>query len=409
MKVHHPNCAGLDVHKDLIVACRRVQTDGGETSEVENFGATTRELLRLSEWLAETGTTHVGMESTGVYWRPVWNILEDHFTLSLVNPEHIKKVKGKKSDKKDAEWIADLLAHGLLPDSFIPDKPIQIVRDLTRTHKQLTRQRSQHTQRIQKILQTCNIKLDSVLSEITGVSGRKILARLISGESDPEKLASLVDRRAKKPRAAFVEALLGKVGDTDRGLIRIHLSLIDSINEHLLTIEAAIDEALRPFAEAVALLETIPGISTGNARTVIAEIGVDMSRFQTAAHLVSWCGLCPRLDESAGKKRSTKLRKGNKWMKTALCQAAWAAVRAKNAGYLRAQFHRIRARSGKRKALMAVAASILTAIHAILTKREPYRDLGSDYFLKFNKQRSAERLTRQLAQLGYQVELRPAA
>lgn len=409
MELHHPRCAGLDVHKDLIVACRRVAKDGGEVKQIESFGATTRELLRLSEWLSETDTTHVAMEATGIYWRPVWNILEDFFELMLVNPEHIKKVKGKKTDKKDAEWIADLLAHGLLPQSFIPEKPIQSLRDLTRTHKQLTRERVQHVQRIQKILQTCNIKLDSVLSEIHGHSGRRILAHLVSGETDPEKLASLVDRRAKKSRAEFVEALYGKVRPVDRGLLRIHLGLIDSINEHLLTIETTLDEALRPFADAVALLQTIPGIGPGNARTVIAEIGVDMSRFQTAEHLVSWCGLCPRADESAGKKRSTKLRHGNKWIKTALCQAAWAAVRAKNAGYLHALFHRIRARSGKKKALMAVAASILTAIHAMLTKREPYRDLGRDYFLKFNKQRSAERLTRQLAQLGYQVELRPAA
>ena len=318
-------------------------------------------------------------------------------------------MKGKKTDKKDAEWIADLLAHGLLPASFIPDKPIQALRDLTRTHKQLTRERVQHVQRIQKHLQTCNIRLDSLLSDINGLTGRKILEHILAGESDPEKLASLTDRRVKRSRAEFVEALLGKVTRTDRLLLRTHLNLIDAINANLVAIEEEINEALRPFAEAVALLETIPGVGPGNARTIIAELGVDMSRFHSAQHLVSWCGLCPGMDESAGKKRSNRLKHGNNWIKTALCQAAWAAIRVRKEGYLHALFHRVRTRSGKKKALIAVAASLLTAIHAILTKREPYRDLGHDHFIKHNKQQRAERLARQLERLGYEVELRSAA
>jgi transposase len=408
MQVLHESCAGLDVHKDVIVACRRVVRGKEVLKDVESFGSTTRELLRLSSWLEETGTTHVVMESTGVYWKPVWNVLDGHFELILANPKRVKNVPGRKSDVKDAEWLAELLAHGLVEASFVPEMEILELRKLTRTHKQLTRERVQHVQRIQKTLQASNIRLDSAISEILGKSGRRILDAIVAGETDARKLASLA-RRVKATPEALTCALEGRVSPTDRKLLRTHLCMIDVIDEQLADLEKDIDEALAPFAEAVELLKTIPGIGDGNARTIIAEIGVDMSRFKTPGHLVSWAGMCPRMDESAGKRRSTKLRDGNKWIKTALCQAAWSAVRCKQRGYLHAQFYRLRARRGEKKALMAVGATILTAVHAMLSTGKPYRDLGPDFFERKDEQKTVHKLTKRLASLGYEVELRRAA
>jgi transposase len=408
MQVLHISCAGLDVHKDVIVACRRVARGKNTSKEVESFGSTTRELLRLSAWLEETGTTHVVMESTGVFWKPVWNILGDQFELILANPRHVKNVPGRKTDVKDAEWLADLLAHGLVEASFVPDAPIAGLRDLTRTAKQLTRERVQHVQRIQKHLQAANVRLDSVLSDIMGKSGRRIIDAIVGGQTEPRKLAALA-RGVKATPEQLAEALEGRVSLATRKLIRTHLSIIDALDRTLAELEKDIDEALLPFAEAVALLKTIPGLGDGTARVVVAEVGADMSRFKTPGHLVSWAGLCPRMDESAGKRRSTKIRDGNKWLKSALCQAAWAGVRCKKRGYLHAQFWRLRARRGPGKAIIAVAASILTAVHAILSTRCRFRDLGNNFFERKDQTHTVAKLTKRLASLGYEVELRPAA
>lgn len=408
MQLLHTSCAGLDVHKDKIVACRRFVRGKTAHRDIESFGSTTRELLRLAAWLEETGTTHVVMESTGVYWRPVWNILCDQFELILANPRHVKNVPGRKSDVKDAEWLAQLLAHGLIEPSFVPEPPIAELRALTRTHKQLTRERVQHVQRIQKHLQASNIRLDSVLSDILGKSGRRILDAIVGGQANPRTLAALA-RGVKATPEQLAEALEGRVSLATRKLIRTHLNLIDALDRSLAELEAEIDEALLPFAEAVELLKTIPGIADGNARTIVAEVGVDMGRFKTPAHLRSWAGMCPRMDESAGKRRSTKIREGNAWLKTALCQAAWAAVRRKQRGYLHAQYRRIRARRGQKKALVAVGATLLTAIHAVLSTRRPFRDLGADFFEHKNTEQVVANHIKQLEKLGFKVELLPQA
>lgn len=408
MEVLHVCCAGLDVHKDTIVACRRQALNNTVQRKIETFGTTTAEVLRLSDWLAEQGTTHVIMESTGVFWKPVWNLLYGDFELVVANPQHVKNVPGRKSDVSDAEWLADLLAHGLVRASFIPDEPIQSLRDLTRTHKQLTRERVSHVQRIQKVLQSRNIRLDSVISDILGKGGTRIVQAIIDGETDPAKLATLAGKVKATPQELKI-ALHGRVNATTRALLRAHLDMIGAVDRNLEELGRAIDEALLPFAEAVAVIESIPGVGPTTARVILAEIGADMTRFPTPGHLVSWAGLCPEMNESAGKRRSNKLRKGDPWLKTALCQVAWAAVRRKQRSYLHDLYHRVRSRRGVKKAIMAVAASILTSIHAMLTNRVPYNELGHDYQLKRNAQRSLARLTRQINRLGYEVELRAAA
>jgi transposase len=408
MEVVNAYCAGLDVHKDIIVACRRQALNKTARRETESFGTTTAELMRLSEWLADWEITHVVMESTGVYWKPVWNVLGGDFELILVNPQHVKAVPGRKSDVKDAEWLAELLAHGLVRASFIPEPPIQALRDLTRTHKQITRQRVSHVQRIQKHLHACNIRLDSVLSEIHGKSGLRIIRAIVDGETDPAKLASLVGK-VKATREQLIAALDGRVTPTTRVLLRTHLDMIAAADQNLAAIEKAIDEALIPFSEAVALLETIPGVGHATACMIVAEIGVDMTRFPSPGHLVSWAGLCPEMNESAGKRRSNKLKKGDPWLKTALCQAALAAQRCKRRGSLHDLYFRVRSRRGAKKAIMAVAASILTSVHAMLTNHAPYHELDHHHRAPKNKQRTVAHLTRRLSELGYQVELRPAA
>jgi transposase len=409
MEVLHACCAGLDVHKDLIVACRRRATGKEVHRELAKFGTTTAELLRLSEWLSETGTTHVMMESTGVFWKPVWNVLYGEFELLLANPAHVKNVPGRKSDMKDAEWLSELLAHGLVRPSFVPDPPIQSLRELTRTLRKLVRERVGHVQRIQKTLQSCNIRLDSVLSEIHGKSGMQIVKAIIAGETDPAKLARMVHFKVKATQQELKAALTGRVSDAARKVLRVHVNMIEAADLNIKELERDIDEALAPFADAVAALESIPGVGRTTASVVIAEIGADMTRFPTPGHLVSWAGLCPELNESAGRKRSNKLRKGDPWLKTALCQAAWSSIRCKKQSYLHALYHRIRSRRGAQKAIMAVAASILTSIHAMLTNRVAYHELGHNYHLQMNEQRSVARLTRKLASLGYTVELHRAA
>lgn len=408
MKVVHERCAGLDVHKDIVVACARTIEGSKVKRALKRFSTTTTGLLELSDWLAAAGVTHVVMESTGVYWKPVWHVLDGHFELLLANAGHVRNIPGRKSDQKDAEWLAELLAHGLVRSSFVPPQPIQELRDLTRTRKQLTREVVQHVQRIQRVLEDANIKLASVLTDILGATGRRILVALIAGESDPERLADQVRRPLKASRATLVEALQGRVTDHHRFLLDQHLKMIQSLEQRIAAFTSRIEAVLEPFREAAERLTTIPGISDRAAQILIAETGIDMGQFPTAGHLLSWTGLCPRLEESAGKKHSTRLRKGAPWLKPVLVQCAWAAVRCKNT-YLRSQFMRLRARQGGKKAIVAVAASILNSAYYILRDQVDYKELGADHFVRRNKDQVAERLARRLKQLGYEVQIRKAA
>jgi transposase len=408
MEVMHKCCAGLDVHKRIVVACLRVQQAGAVRREVRRFSTTTRELLQLADWLREAGCTHVAMEATGVYWKPVWHVLEGEFELVLANPAHIRNVPGRKSDLNDASWIADLLAHGLIRSSFVPPGPILELRDLTRTRKQLMREAAQHKQRIEKVLEDANVKLAAVISDVCGESGRRILKAMVAGQGDPQRLAELGSQRLAASRALLAQALEGKVTSHHRFLLNQHLKTLEQLETTVMEFEAQIEAALQPFRAAVERLLTIPGVSTTAAHVIIAEIGCDMSRFPSAAHLRSWAGLCPQLNESAGKVLSRRLRQGDPWLKTVLVQCAWAATRNKRS-YLHAQFLRLRARRGPKKAIVAVAASILTSAYYLLRDQIPYRDLGSLYFSQHDHERTAMRLARRIQQLGYQVEIHKAA
>jgi transposase len=409
MEVLHARCCGLDVHKETVVACLRLVIDGKAIKETRTFATTTAGLLALSEWLTETQCTHVAMEATGVYWKPVWHILSDgDFELVLANAAHIKNVPGRKSDVKDSDWISDLLAHGLIQPSFVPDGPTQEMRTLLRTRKQVVREKSSHVLRIQKTLEDANIKLDSVITDIMGVSGRKMIEALIAGEKDPAKLARLADPRVKASKESLREALRGRVTKNHRFLLRLHLRQIDAIDAAIAEIDREVEASIAPFRTAVEQVSTVPGVKSLAAQTILSEIGLDMSRFPSSGHLISWACICPRSDESAGKRRSTRIRKGSPWLKTTLVQCAWAATRTKGS-YLQAQFYRIRARRGAKKAILAVAASILTAIYHMLKDGTFYQDLGPDHFDPRTKERHKNRLIKRLADLGYVVELVPQA
>ena len=407
MDVLYPHCAGLDVHKDTVVACVRHVMNGTVKREVRTFKTTTKELLALSEWLAAKGCTHIAMEATGIYWKPVWHILSDgDFALVLANAAHVKNVPGRKTDVNDATWLADLLAHGLIRGSFVPDQQTQEMRDLLRTRKQLVRERSRHVQRLQKTLEDANIKLDSVISDVMGLSGRRMIEALIAGESDPEQLAQLAHRRIKATPKELCEALRGRVTRHHRFLLGLHLQQIDAIDAAINTLDQEVDAHVEPFRTTVQLLTTIPGVDELSACVILAEIGRDMSRFPSAGHLISWAGLCPKNDESAGKRRSTRMRKGAPWLKTTLMQCAAAAARTK-LSYLQAQFHRLRARRGVKKAHGALAASILTAAYHMLISGEVYRDLDPAHFDRRAKAVHTHRLVMRLQNLGYAVQITP--
>ena len=407
MEVLHAHCAGLDVHKDAVVACARHMVDGAVKREVRSFKTTTKELMALSAWLSVEGCTHLVMEATGVYWKPVWHILADgEFELVLANAAHVKNVPGRKTDVNDAAWLAELMAHGLVRASFVPDEPTQEMRNLLRTRKQFMRERSSHVQRIQKTLEDANIKLDSVISDVMGLSGRRMIEALIAGETDPAALAALAHRRIKATPAELEAALRGRVTDHHRFMLGLLLQHIDAIDAAITQIDQQVDGKIEPFRTAIEILSTIPGIHQLSAAVIVAEIGIDMARFPTEAHLISWSGLCPRNDESAGKRRSTRMRKGAPWLKTTLIQCAWAAARKKDS-YLQAQFHRLRARRGAKKAIGAVAASILTAAYHMLKNGTLYHDLGPDHFDKRAKAKHVDRLVHRLRNLGFAVALAP--
>jgi transposase len=406
MEVVHGNCAGVDVHARRVVVCSRIVTEKGIAREVRTYGTDTAALEALREWLKSRGCTHVAMESTGVYWKPVWHVLEGAFELVLANATQVRNMPGRKSDVNDATWLAELLAHGLIRPSFVPPAPIQELRDLTRTRKQLVREIARHTLRIQKTLEDANIKLRSVASNILGTSGRAILTAIVQGETDPEQLATLTKGRLKADKAQIVEALRGSISEHHRFMIKLHLEQIDQLQQAVRAVEAR--AAAAPFRAAIELLSTIPGVSTTTATVIVAEIGDDMSQFPSAGHLLSWAGLCPRLDESAGKRLSNRIRRGAPWLKTVLVQAAWPASTKKDS-YFRSQYLRLKARRGPKKAIVAVAASILTAAYHMLRTGAEYHDLGADHFDRLARTNTKERLVRRLTALGYRVTLEPAA
>jgi transposase len=407
MEVLHVRCAGLDVHKDVIVACARIADGGKVRHELESFPTLTRGRLELSDWLEARGVTCVAMEATGVYWKPAWQLLEGHFELILANAAHVKNVPGRKTDANDAEWLSDLAAHGLIAASFVPPEPVQDLRDLTRTRKQIAREVVQHTNRIQKVLDSANLKLTGLITDILGVGGRAILDALVAGETDPEKLSKLAPRVRATPKQ-LAEALRGRVREHHRFMLKLHLTQVDALRQAIEEIETRLDHSLASFRDAMARLITIPGISATLAWTIVSEIGTDMSRFKTSQHLTSWACLCPRNDESAGKRRSTKIRRGCRWLKEGLIQAAWSVARMKQ-GYLATQFHRIRARRGPKKAAVAVASSLLTIAYCMLRDGTNYQDLGGHHFDVRDKQKTAKRLLRRLEQLGVTVQIQADA
>ena len=408
MEVLYPRCAGLDVHLGSVVASVRLHHEVRPQCVVKTFGTTTKELLALAEWLTEHGVTHVAMEATGIYWKPVWHLLDGSFELVLANAAHIKNVPGRKTDANDAAWIAELLAHGLIRASFVPPTSIQELRMLLRTRKQLVRERTQHVQRLQKVLEDANLKIASAVSDILGTSGRAILQALIAGETRPEELLDLTTGRLRANRQTLLESLRGRVGPHHRFLLGLHLGQIDALDRALKAVDTEVGSHLDPFRAQVAHLITMPGISDLAAQTIVSEIGIDMGRFPSAGHLLSWAGLCPRNDESAGKRRSTRLRQGAPWLKPLLTQAAWGAARTKNC-YLRAQFLRIKSRRGPKKAIMAVAASMLTSAYYMLRDDIDYQDLGHDYFDRLDRAKTAGRHVKRLEALGYLVEIKEAA
>ena len=408
MQVMYPRCAALDLGKDVLAAAVRVQGDGSLTQECRSYRTTTQSLVELCAWLHSHGVTHVVMEATGSYWKAVWRMLEGRFELMLANPVQVKNLPGRKSDVNDATWMADLLAHGLIRGSFVPATEIGALRELTRTRKQLVRELARHTLRIQKILDVANLKLTGTISQILGVTGRAILKAPIAGETDPQRLADLAHPRVQVSRQRLVESLHGRLTEQQRRLLELHLTLIDTLQASIDQLDREIAKAVSPFRQDVERLKTTPGLSDIVVPAILGEIGLDMTRFRTHRHLVSWARLCPRLDESAGKIHSTRTLKGAAWIKTIMIQAAWCAVRVKNS-YPRAQFLRIRSRRGTKKAIVAVAASLLTAVYYMLRDGTEYRDLGTDHFDKQDRSKVARRFVARLTQLGYHVQISEAA
>ncbi len=407
--VVYERCCGLDIHKQLVVACLLVPGPGKEPQrEIRTFGAMTDDLLQLADWLAAAGCTHVAMESTGVYWKPIYNLLEGSFELLLVNARHIKQVPGRKTDVRDCEWIADLLRHGLLRASFVPDRSQRELRELTRYRTALIRERAAEVNRLQKTLEGANIKLSSVATNVMGLSGRQILAALVRGGDDPASLAELAQGKLRSKRPRLERALVGGVGPHQRFLLAQQLAHLDNLDELIERVTAEIRDRLRPFAAAVERLDSIPGVGLRTAETLLAEVGADLSRFPSSAHLASWAGMCPGNDESAGKRRSGRTRQGNPWLRAALIEAAQAAARTRGT-YLAAQYHRLGARRGKKKAVVALGHTILTIAYHLLTEQTDYRDLGPLYFDQRNQQRVTRRLVGRLEALGYTVQLDHAA
>jgi transposase len=410
MDVLHRCCCGVDVHKASVVACVIASSaDGAPCKEVRTFGTMTEDLLQLVDWLVAAGCTAVAMESTGSYWKPLYNLLEGVVEQVLVvNAAHIKQVPGRKTDVKDAEWIADLLRHGLLRASFIPDRPQRELRELTRYRTSLIRERTAEVNRVQKVLEGANIKLAVVASDLTGVSGRAMLAALLEGRTDAAAMAQLARGKLRAKIPQLEQALVGQVGAHQRFLIAQQLVHIDTLDQIIARVSAEIAERVHPFAQEIAQLDGVKGVGQRTAEAVVAEVGVDMSRFPTADHLTAWAGLAPGNNESAGKRRSGKTRQGSPWLRAILIEAAHAAGRTKDT-YLGALYRRLLARKGKKRAAVAVARRILVIVYHILRDHEPYHDLGASYFDQRDRQAVERRLVRRLEALGYDVSLQPKA
>jgi transposase len=405
----HARCAGLDVHKKSVYGCVICcEPNGDKRQEKRSFGTMTRDLLSLADWLKQHEVTHVVMEATGVYWRPIWAILEGQFNLILVNPHHVKAIPGRKTDAKDCEWIAELLQHGLLRGSFVPPTEIQDLRDLTRYRVELTQSQNRVANRIQKLLEQANIKLSSVASDTLGVSGQQMLEAIIAGQQDPEQLANLARRKLRGKIPELRLALEGRVRDHHRFLLKEYLEEWRALGERIRRIEEEIERRIVPFEEAVRLWESIPGMNSATAYNLVAEIGVNMAQFPTAQHLASWAGLCPGNNESAGKRMSGTMRDGNKWLRRTLCQGAWAVSRKKDC-YLAAQFRRIAARRGMKRAVMAVAHSMLIIAYMMLKTGRSYHELGGNYLEQINKDQLQRYFVKRLQKLGLTVTVEPAA
>lgn len=409
MDVLYERCAGLDLHKRSITACRMAPgADGRPTKEIRTFGTMTADLLALGDWLAEGGVTHVAMESTGVYWKPVWNLFEERFTLLLVNAAHVKVVPGRKRDVGDAQWLAELLRHGLLRPSFVPDRPARELRELTRYRSSLVRERSAEVNRLQKTLEGANIKLASVVSDITGVSARTMLGELVAGAEDAAALSELAVGQLRRKRPELEQALTGRMSAHQRFLLAQHLTHIDALDAQITVVGEEIAERLRPCEPQLAVLDSIPGIGRWSAEVILAEIGPDMRRFPTAGHLASWAGMCPGHDESAGKRRSGKTRKGSPWLRVTLTEAAYAAGRSKDT-YLSGRYHRLLVRRGKKKAAIAVGRAILELAHQVLSTGQLYDDARARARSTVVPLTEEDRLVRRLEKLGHRVSLQPAA
>ena len=405
MQVVCERCCGLDVHKRTVVAC--VLTNEGR--EVRTFGTMTRELLRLADWLGEERVSSVAMESTGVYWKPVYNLLEGQgIELLVVNAQHMKTLPGRKTDVKDAEWIADLLRHGLLRASFIPDRGQRELRELVRYRRRLIEQRADVVRRLQKTLEGANIKLGDVATDVMGVSGRAMLRALAEGQEDPAELASLAKASMRRKKAELQLALEGSVGGHQRFMLRRQLNEVEFLEAEIKAMNAAIEERMRPFEAAIAHLDGITGIGRRSAEAIIAEIGVDMSRFPTAKHLASWARLCPGNNESAGKRRSGATGHGNSWLRTTMVEVAWTAARSPD-GYHGALYRHLALRRGKKRAIVAVAHALLVAIYHMLKDGTAYQDLGPDHFDRINREALVRRSVRRLERLGYEVSIKEAA
>jgi transposase len=409
VEVVYARCCGVDVHKAKVVACLITPgSDGRARKEIRTFGTMTDELLALGDWLAGAGCTHVAMESTGVYWKPLWNVLEGQFELLLANAQHIKAVPGRKTDVRDCEWIADLLRHGLLRASFVPDREQREVRELTRYRLALVRERSREVQRLQKTLEGANIKLGSVASDILGKSGREILAGLVGGRTDAAALADLAKGKLREKLPALERALVGRFEAHQRFLVARQLGHLDDLDGLIAEVGAQIAERLRPFEEAIARLDGIPGVGRTTAEVIVAEIGTDMTRFPTDRHLASWAAVCPGNHESAGKQTTGKTRKGNRALRTALVEAAQAAGRSRTT-YLGAQYRKLAARRGKKKATVAVAHSILVISYHLLKDGSTFTDLGADFFDRRNQDALERRLVSRLEALGNKVTIERVA
>lgn len=409
MDVVNERCCGLDVHKQTVVACLIVPGTGSHPNkEIRTFGTMTPDLLELVDWLNACGVSHVAMESTGVYWKPVWNLLEAQFELLLVNARHIKQVPGRKTDVRDCEWLADLLRHGLLRASFVPDRPQRELRELTRYRTTLVRERASEINRLQKTLEGANIKLASVATDVAGVSGRRIMQALVAGQTDINLLSELARGRLRDKLPQLQRALIGRFGSHQRFLLAQQLAHLESLEELIEQLDREVEQRLRPFEAAIERLDTMPGWGRRTAEIAVAEIGLDLTRFATAARLASWAGMCPGNNESAGKRKTGKTRKGDKWLRSALIEAAHASGRTKT--YLGAQYRRLVARKGRNKAAVAVGHTMLVIAYYLLTRHTDYADLGPTYFDHRDERHVTQRLVNRLQALGYTVQLeRPAA